>query len=53
MATETVPAVPGRWELAAENIAVKKQESSKYPGFPGVFALLPPPFAPANPCRRV
>ena len=31
MATDTLPAVPSRWELAAESIAVKRRPEAKNP----------------------
>jgi hypothetical protein len=47
MVTETLPAVPARWELAAENIAVKKQGKAKNPwisrGFTFPVVLTGPP----------
>jgi hypothetical protein len=41
------------WELAAENIAVKKHSSPKNPEFPGFFTSRTPPDATQNPCARV
>jgi hypothetical protein len=53
MATEGSLNIPQRWELAAETIAVKKRKDAKTPRKTVVFALLPSPLAPRNPCPRV
>jgi hypothetical protein len=52
MATAT-PALPSRWELAAETIAVKKRKDVKNPRKHGVFAFLGLPTTPRNACQRV